>query len=125
MAWKTCLRCGQELVRLLNDQQVGPWHATFSLASEALEAESARLERDVASWRTAWEAENAGREVFENDLNAAKHLFNGEHLALMSDCDLLKLTNEDLEQEIRMLSGDAVQKRRLIVSGALSSGPGA
>lgn len=95
--------CDQELVRLLNVQ-------------EASLAELTRLDSDVSLWRSQCDTENSNREVLENEMNAAKHHFNGEHLILQTNCDLLLADIEDLEQEIRELTDDMVQKRRFLVS---------
>ncbi|CAJ1397295.1 unnamed protein product [Effrenium voratum] len=93
----------QELVRLLNDQE-----ATL----EGL----MRLEKEAQTWRGQWDEENAHREVLENELNAAKHHFNGEQVALQATCEKLSTHIEDLEQEIRSASDELVQKRRHFVS---------
>lgn len=95
--------CDQELVRLLTEQ-------------EALMDEVKHLAGDASFWRSSWDAENANREALENEMNAAKHHFNGELLTLETDCERIAVNNEDLEQEIRDLSGEAQQKRRLMVS---------
>eukprot|EP00913_Durusdinium_trenchii_P001815 g1682.t1 len=103
-----------ELVRLLTEQ-------------EALMDEVKHLAGDASFWRSSWDAENANREergftcgfirqALENEMNAAKHHFNGELLTLETDCERIAVNNEDLEQEIRDLSGEAQQKRRLMVS---------
>lgn len=95
--------CDQELVRLLNVQ-------------EASLAELTRLDSGVSLWRSQCDTENSNREVLENEMNAAKHHFNGEHLILQTNCHLSLADIEDLEQEIRELTDDVVQKRRLLVS---------
>lgn len=95
--------CDQELVRLLNEQ-------------EATLAELSRLDADVSLWRSQCDTENSNREVLENEMNAAKHHFNGEHLVLQTNCELLCVNIEEMVQEVAELTDDVVQKRRLLVS---------
>lgn len=88
---------------------------------EASLQDIATSDADVSSWRSHWDAENNGREALEKDFNAAKQAFNGDLLTLQAMCNMLSGCNEDLEQEIRQISGDLVHKRRATRSREVES----
>lgn len=88
---------------------------------EASLQDIATSDADISSWRSHWDAENNGREALEKDFNAAKQAFNGELLTLQAMCNMLSGCNEDLEQEIRQISGDLVHKRRATRSREVES----